>query len=146
MGWTFWDYHFRNHTELLVCGFCPIQKVQSMIVEWMMRRIWAETVSQPSVFLVKVHPKWITCAVFYAYSCCDCTSFLIFSCTLALFLDLFVVWNCSETQGRPRYVFSVNHVDSIKCSTLFFKFIFFFTIVSYFLQELWLTCLQIRSQ
>lgn len=46
--------------------------------------------------------------------------FSFFSCTLALFLDLFVVLNYSETQERPRYVFSVNFVNSIKCLTLFF--------------------------
>lgn len=76
------------------------------------------------------------------YLCCVCRCFMhtavvvvplfsLFSWTLALFLNLFVVLNCSETQGRPRYVFSVNYVDSIKCSTLFF-----FTIVSYFLQSI----------
>lgn len=103
-----------------------------MIVEGMMRRIWEETVWQPSVFLVKVHPKWITCAVcrcFMHTAVVIVPLFSFFSCTLALFLGL----NCSETQGRPRYVFSVNYVDSIKCSTLFF---FFFTIVSYFLQSI----------
>lgn len=49
-----------------------------------------------------------------------------FSCTLALFLELFVVLNCSETQRRPKSVFGVNYVDSIKCSTLFTPVCYFF--------------------
>lgn len=112
----------QDHTELLVCGFCPIQKGKSKN-QWSSNGWWEEFERKRCDSLRYFWSKFIQSELLVLCAGVLCIQRLwlyIFShfcsCTLALSLGL----NCSETQERPRYVFSVNYVDSIKCSTFFF--------------------------
>lgn len=113
----------------------------------MMRRIWEETVWQPSVFLVKVHPKWITCAV------CRCfmhTAVVIVPLFSFFFMHIGLIFRFKLFRDTGKAEICVQ-CQLCRFNKMFDPFFFFFLQLSLissslYRQELWIKCLQIRRQ